>query len=256
MIRGLYTAASGMITRQMEQENLSNNIANINTPGYKKNDIAVKSFDKVLIESRDKLVGNSVFKDKLGYMELGVGVDDTRTFFTQGVISDTGRNLDFAINGDGQGLEFFNVQDDKGVVKYTRAGSFKINSDGELVTPEGYKVLSENGNPIKVNTTDIKLTSDGTIQGSVGNVKFGISKFNPQDLKKDEVAFNCYTGTNPSTYTSASVKQGSLEKSNVDPIETMTQMISVMRSYESNQKVIQQIDSTLDKTVNEVGSVR
>jgi flagellar basal-body rod protein FlgG len=100
MIRGLYTAASAMIARQAQQENLSNNIANVNTPGYKKDSLSFKSFEEYMIQNYDNNVGGKSFPRKLGNLEFGVGVDSTKTYFEQGIIQDTGRDLDFALNGD------------------------------------------------------------------------------------------------------------------------------------------------------------
>lgn len=256
MIRGLYITASGMLTKQTEMENLSNNIANINTPGFKKEDVATKAFDKVLLENRDKVSNGRAYTSKIGELEMGVGIDATSNAMTQGIIEDTGNKFDFAIVGDGHGLELFNVQDDNGNIKYTRNGKFKLDSEGLLLTQEGYKVIGNNGQPIRLKTSDISLNNDGTIAGAqTSGVKFAISKFDAKDLQKDSAAFNCFIGNNPQTDNTSSVRQGCLEKSNVDPIQVVTQMISIMRSYESNQKVMQQMDETLGKTVNEVGRV-
>ncbi|WP_027307518.1 flagellar hook-basal body complex protein [Caloramator sp. ALD01] len=101
MIRGLYIASSGLILRQIQQENLSNNIANINNPGFKNDKICFKSFNEVLLQNYDKKVGNTNFKQILGTMPMGIGLDETKTDFSQGILEETGRNLDFAIEGDG-----------------------------------------------------------------------------------------------------------------------------------------------------------
>lgn len=255
MIRGLYTAATGMITKQVQLESLSNDIANINTPGYKKDKVALKSFNEVLIENRDKIIGGKGFRNPIGKMEFGVGIDETKTVFTQGILEDTSRNLDFAINGQG----FFTVQDADGNERYTRNGRFKTDADGYLITAEGYRVLGideyNNKSPINVKDSDFKISSDGTIDSTNGKVKFCISSFNnDKDLIKD--SGNCYKSDSQPDIINTDVKQGFLEKSNVDAIEVITEMISIMRNYESSQKVIQQMDETLGKTVNEVGTVR
>lgn len=261
MIRGLYTAASGMIARQAQQENLSNNIANVNTAGFKKNDISFKSFDQYMVENRDNSALDSNFPRELGKMEFGVGINSTKTYFSQGVVQDTGRNLDFALNGDG----FFTVLDSNGNEKYTRDGRFSISSDGYLVTSTGDQVLGVTASdsrtpvPIRITNQDFKLGSDGSITDGENNYKFCLKKFtNSTDIVKD--ANNCYTLANKNAdllpADTTKVTQNSLEQSNVDTIQVMTDMISIMRSYESNQKVMQQIDETLGKTVNDVGTVR
>lgn len=251
MIRGLYTAASGMITKQAEQDNLSNDIANINTPGYKKSTIAVKSFEKLMVENKDKYAGNNSFKNKLGKMEFGAGVDEVKTDYSQGLIDETGRNLDFAVNGSG----YFTVIDDKSNTLYTRNGRFSIDNNGYLVTSDGYKVLGSNKSPIKVSDPDFKIDSAGNINSANGKVKFCISKFNDENSLVKEGTSYFKSNETPEVST-GEIKQGAVEKSNLDMIDAVTKLISIQRGYESNQRVIQQIDETLGKTVNEVGSVK
>lgn len=255
MIRGLYIAASGMLTKQAQQENLSNNIANINTPGFKKDKVALKTFEEVLIQNRDRSIGGKNFKNKLGFLDYGVGIDANKTFFNQGIIEETGRSLDFAIDGEG----FFTVLNDKNEIKYTRDGRFKINQEGYLVNTSGDRVLGVDANnntvPIVVENSNIQLDNEGAIKVGTGKVKFMISSFNnANELIKE--ANNCYTSTAAPGLIDGNIKQNSLERSNVDAIETITEMISIMRSYESSQKVLQQMDETLGKSVNEVGSIK
>jgi flagellar basal-body rod protein FlgG len=268
LIRGLYTAASGMITKQLQEENLSNNIANINTPGYKNDKVVLKSFNEMLIESREKTANGNVFRRNLGTIEFGVGIDETKTNFTQGVIEETGRYLDFAIEGNG----FFTVKNANGEERYTRDGRFRVDNEGYLVDSQGQKVLFDidntgNKQPIIVGNSDLWIDGAGNLNGNGiktadgtsinGGIKFNISRFEDMgDLVKD--AGNSYLSKNQTAQTDndSKIRQNSLEKSNIDPIEAITEMISIMRSYESSQKVIQQIDETLGKTVNEVGSIK
>jgi flagellar basal-body rod protein FlgF len=250
MIRGLYTAASGMITRQVQQENLSNNIANINTPGFKQEKIALKSFEELVIENQDKYVGGKGFRNVLGTMEFGVGIEKTQTNFTQGIIQDTGRNLDFAIDGENM---FFTLKDDQGNEKYTRDGRFSIkevDGKGYLVNAQGYYLQGKDSNPIE---TD--YTNPDSLNG-LGD-KFYISEFKAEDLRgliKD--GGSSYISSIEPQQGNGAVKQGSLEKANIDVIDALTEMITVMRNYETSQKVVQQMDETLGKSVNEIGSVR
>lgn len=256
MIRGLYTAASGMITKQIQQEILSNNIANMNTPGYKKDKTALKSFEKVMLVNSDKNVAGKNMKANIGQMEFGVGIDETKTFFDQGVIEDTGRNLDFAINGDG----FFTLQDDKNNIKYSRDGRFSVKENGTLVNTDGLKVMGIDGlgkiSPIVVSKSDFKVSESGEINDLHGNTRFLISTFNNISGLIKDTGNTFKTGEQPSTSSNYKLQQNALERSNVDSIEAITEMITISRSYESNQKVLQQMDETLGKTVNEVGSVR
>lgn len=251
-----------MLVQQAKQENLSNNIANINTPGYKKDDLSFKSFDQYMIQNHDSSVGDKNFPRNIGKLEFGVGIDGKKTYFSQGVIQDTGRNLDFALSGDG----FFTVLDSDENEKYTRDGRFSISSDGYLVNSSGYQVLGtaadgsdDTPTPIQITDPDFKLGADGSITSGENKYKFCLRNFaNTTDIVKDEN--NCYSLANSNadvlTADNVKVQQYSLERSNVDTIQAMTDMISVMRSYESNQKVLQQIDETLGKAVNDVGSVK
>lgn len=245
MIRGLYIASTGMITKQIQQENLTNNIANINNAGYKGDKIAFKAFKDVMVENYDKKIGNRNFRNQLGTMSTGVAIDETKTDFSQGIIEDTGRNLDFAIEGEG----FFTVTDENNNRYYTRNGRFKIDSDGDLATLDGKKVIGLNSNnqetTIKINSSDFVLNNN-----AIGNVKLLISN---GDMSK--INENYYTSNNATESQNSKVYQSKLEKSNVDTIEIITELISVMRNYESNQKVIQSMDETLGKTVNEIGSI-
>lgn len=255
MIRGLYTAASGMLTKQAQQETLSNNIANLNTAGFKKDKIIMKSFDEMVIQRiNDNSKTNSGSKI-VGTMEFGVGVDQNKTYFTPGVIEETGRSLDFAIDGDG----FFTLEDADGNEKYSRDGRFQVDKEGYIVNSQGYRLLGEIDGlkmPIQINNSDINLNPDGTFVNGEDTIKISITKFADTSTLAKESA-NCYISKDQSGEmdSESKVRQKALERSNVDMIESITEMISIMRSYESNQKVIQSIDETLGKTVNEVGKV-
>ncbi len=255
MIRGLYTAASGMLTKQAQQETLSNNIANSNTAGYKKDKVIMQSFDEMVVRNIEGKSKGSTRNRVIGSMEFGVGVDEVKTYFTPGVIEETGRSLDFAIDGEG----FFTLEDGEGNEKYSRDGRFQIDNEGYLVNSQGYRVLGEvegTKMTIQLNNADISLNADGTFQNGEDRIKLSITRFaDPGTLAKESA--NCYISADQSGEqdTSSSIRQKSLERSNVDMIEAITDMISIMRSYESNQKVIQAMDETLGKTVNEVGKV-
>lgn len=248
MIRGLYIASSGLISRQIQQENLSNNIANINNPGFKNDKICFKSFNEVLLQNYDKKVGNTNFKQILGTMPLGIGLDETKTDFSQGILEETGRNLDFAIEGDG----FFTVLDNDKEY-YTRNGRFKIDKDGYLTTTDNKRVLGLDENNkkvfIKIDSNNFKFNNN-QINTTNGNYRFCIVK---GDMKKENE--NMYSSKNVEIDNNSIIHQSKIEKANIDTIEMITELISIMRNYESNQKVIQSMDDTLGKTVNEVGNV-
>lgn len=145
MIRGLYSAASGLITSEAKQNVIMNNIANANTSGYKSENISIKSFDQVMISNRDKMQGNRNVISNIGYLSNGSEINERNTNFSQGLVKETGIKTDFAIEGEG----FFVVQrNEVGGTKnyYTRDGHFNIDGNGYLVTVNGDRVLGYNNN--------------------------------------------------------------------------------------------------------------
>ncbi|MBC2580669.1 flagellar basal-body rod protein FlgG [Clostridium sp. DJ247] len=259
MIRGLYTAVSGMITQEAKQDVITNNLANANTVGYKGDNLSIKRFDDVLLQNYDKVVGGKNVKNVIGSLSLGSEVDSVNTNFTQGMIQSTDKPTDFAIKGKG----FFTVQRNDGINNteyYTRDGHFHVNMNGVLVNDSGDIVIARNlqTNQLEpINVGNGKITSDVNGNISVNNVKmyklYTVDFGDYKNLKK--VGDNLYAGTNP-TEVNSTVRQNSLERSNINIINEMSDMITTMRSFETNQKIIQSLDDTLGKAVNEVGSVR
>ena len=259
MIRGLYTAVSGLVSLEAKQDSITNNLANANTNGFKSDDVKLKSFKQVLIENRDKTSGGMSVRNPLGYLSLGSAIDGTYTKWTQGSVEDTNKDTDFAIEGAG----FFVVRTNtpEGMKEYyTRDGSFKVNAQGYLTTNSGDAVIGTSASgaqgPIFVGNGKLAVDGSGNILVD-GKPSGKLLTADFQDygtLKK--VGDNLYEGQNPNYQANTSIRQGSLEKSNVNIMSEMVDMISVMRSFESNQKVIQTIDETLGKAANEVGAVR
>lgn len=261
MIRGLYTAVSGMITQEAKQDVITNNLANSNTVGYKSDNLLIKKFDDVLIENYDRISGGKNVRNVIGSMSFGSAIDGTNVSFTQGVISQTDSPTDFAI--DGRGFFSINSKDKTGNMQsmYTRDGNFHVDNNGFLVTSSGDYVMGTNlktkkVEPIKVNNSKIvsdtnnNISLDGKLAYKLNMVDFN----NYATLKKS--GDNLYIGGTPNKNQNISIKQNSLEGSNVNVTNEIINMMTVMRSYESNQKVIASIDETLGKAVNEVGSVR
>lgn len=242
MIRGLYNAATSLITRQVQQENLSNNIANLNTPGYKKTDVSLKTFDDKLIQCREMYIGKSNTTRGIGTLNSGVGIDRIITDYSQGIINETGRNTDFALTEENY---MFNVLDGNGNTVLTRDGRFQVSGDGSLVDSQGRSVLGSNGRSIVLSQNDFNLNNNGILEGSVGNVGFMLTEINT------ETGAGVRQGGDLRM-----VKQGHLENANVNVADVMTDLIKVSRNYETSQKVFQQMDEILGKAVNEVGTVR
>jgi flagellar basal-body rod protein FlgG len=227
MERGLYIAASGMLSEMTRQDLLANDLANASTPGYKADRTAQQGFGQMLL-------ANQRSGQAIGSLGFGVAIGEQVTDFSPAPIRDTGEPLDFAIQGQG----FFAVQTPDGV-QYTRNGRFTANGAGQLTDQLGNAVLGRNGAPVTVG-------DDGKVDPSqlaVANV--------PNAVKVGEGLFaGAATGAGPGV-----AKAGALEASGVDAARTMVDMIASLRAFEAGQRVITTIDSTLDKAANQVGRV-
>lgn len=263
MIRGIYTAVSGLITQEAKQDVISSNLANVNTIGYKKDNLIAKKFDDVLIQNYDKVVNGENVRNVIGSLSLGSKIDETYINYEQGIIEATDKNTDFAIQGRG----FFQVARDNGIEVqnyYTRDGHFHINNNGYLVNNMGDMVLARNINsgvlePINAmrngKLSEINCSENGEI--SLDNTPtYVLELVDFEDYNTlNKMEDNLYRGENPLQTVDSTIVQGSLEKSNVDVMSEMADMMMTMRTFESNQKVVQALDETLGKAVNEVGRI-
>ncbi|GKX28502.1 flagellar basal body protein [Vallitalea longa] len=254
MVRGLYTASNGMVAQQEKLDIISNNLANVNTTGFKKDGVIIESFNSVLTT---KINDRSMpMNQTIGKMTLGCRVGQVYTDNTQGGATMTDDPYNVAILGNGM----FNIgiEDKEGnqQIRYTRDGSFTLSTDGTLMTKEGNYILGQNGKiVIPSGSNNIRISENGTIFDNDTQIdKLLLTDFeNPESLRK--IGDNLYsqtedTKTNPF---GGKLMQGYLESSNVNTVREMVDMISVMRTYEANQKVIQTQDETLKKAVNDVG---
>jgi flagellar basal-body rod protein FlgG len=249
-----------MMANAKQLDVLTNNLANANTNAYKKDTVIFESFPSVLTSRINDTKSKTNPSGKPGEMNLGSDIGEVFTYYTQGELVKTNNNSDFAI--DGSANAFFSVKSTNanGGTKeyYTRDGAFVTNTDNQLVTRYGDLVLGQNG-PITVNSfADLTVQEDGTIsQGGKPIDKFKLSTFDDtKALRKygfNLVAVEGEVKQHPFT---GNVRQGFIEQSNVNNITEMINMINVMRSYEANQKVLQQQDNILGKAVNEVGVLR
>jgi len=248
MIRGIYTAASGMLAESIRTDTIANNLANVNTAGYKKDVAVTKDFASMLIYR----INDGAAAPSIGTLGVGTMVDEIATIHSMGMMRQTGNALDLAIDGNG----YFAVQTPAGI-RYTKNGTFAKNDQGQLVTQDGYQVLGQNG-PITVTNTAANLTVspdgrvmlDGVQAGQLNIVEFADEK---QLLKEGSSLYNANGAqTSPST---SRVEQGMLEQSNVNVVAEMVNLISGYRAYEVNAKTVQAHDQLLDKAVNEVGKV-
>lgn len=264
MIRGIYTAVSGMITQEAKQEVITNNLANVQTAGFKADNMVVKKFDDVLIENCDKLENGKNKPTIIGSLSRGSKIDGTYTNYNQGDFENTNSTTDFAITGKG----FFTVQrtDASGNTKnyYTRDGHFHVDNKGYLRTDSGDLVLGLNlktnkEEPMQMGQSEVGVDSNNniTLDGTKA-YRLSVNDFSDYGKLKKQ-GNNQFEGDNPTNITNSkglAISQRVLEKSNVDVTGEVVSMMTVMRSYESSQKVIQSLDETLEKVVNEVGTVR
>jgi flagellar basal-body rod protein FlgF len=248
MIKGIYSATSGMLAEAMRTDTISNNLANVNTPGYKKDVVVTKDFASTLIERIND--GNEA--PVIGSMGVGVIVDEVKPVQTQGPIRQTGNPLDVAVEGKG----YFVVQTPNGI-RYTRNGTFTQNSQGELVTQDGFRVLGSNSRPIQLNGSKVAITGEGNVL--IDNVQTNTLQYveftNEKQLDKEGYSlYSAPNGVQPQKATGR-LRQGYLEMANVNVVSEMVNLISNYRAYEVNGKTVQAHDQLLQKAVNEVGKV-
>lgn len=242
MENALLIGLSRQMAMSREMAVIANNIANMNTPGYKAESML---FDQYLMPNTAD--GND--RRPLAFVnDYGQHRD-----MADGTLTTTGNSFDLAIAGDG----FFKVQSEDGKTRYTRDGHFQLDATGQLVTSNGDAVLTKAGSPITFTADegDITISRDGTIttvngqRGQIGVVKFE----NPELMQK--AGENAFTSEEPETIVERPhVIQGAIEGSNVKPVLEMTNMIEVMRSYASAQKLIDSSDEMRRKAITTLGA--
>ncbi|WP_308636675.1 flagellar hook-basal body protein [Paenibacillus silvisoli] len=287
MLRGMYTAASGMISQQRRHDTVTNNISNINTPGYKQKSAVTHSFPDMLLRLSGVADGGG---RSVGKLNTGVFAEESIQINQQGDLMQTNRFSDFAIVSDievpgvtfdasGKAMSedgnyvfqpqaFFTVQNTNGETRYTRDGQFKLDDEGYLTLPDGSRVLGVDEQPFQLpdgmTFNQLVLTSDNQLVDPMTGVSSGqllITRVDDPNVliregdgkfKADEDA----NGIRPiDANDRVELKQGYVERSNVDSAQSMVDLMSAARAYEANQKVIQFYDKSLDKAVNEIGRV-
>ena len=246
MIRGLYKAAQGMLYEQMRLDVIANNLANADSIGYKKGRIGFNLALPTNYVPPQRIILASKPLQNAGEMPLMM-LTRYDVDLSEGSLKQTGNPLDFAINGEG----YFSIQTPNGV-RYTRDGRFSIDANGYLVTRNGYKVLGQNG-PINLGVgSQIQVSRDGTVRVN-GRVvdKLLIVDFPPTrgggGLSKEGSGLLVAPSNLQPLPPNVEVLQGYLEGSNVDIVKEMVQMIEALRNYESYQRTIQAIDSTVQQ---------
>lgn len=248
MVRGLYTAATGMTVQRSKMDVLTNNLVNAETTGFKADNLMTSTFDEVML-SRINDPNISILGPKaVGGYSFGTHVDELITDFMSGALEATNKNTDLALSGDG----FFEIETAGGQIRYTKSGNFTVNNEGYLVTQDGGFVLGQNGRMF-VGSTEFSVTAEGSVSGDAASpdmlnlvtfTDFGVLR------KEGNNLYSIYGDAAPVQSVNTTVKQGMLESSNVNISDEMVDMISVYRKYEASQKIVNMTDKTLELTVN------
>jgi flagellar basal-body rod protein FlgG len=258
----LWVSKTGLSAQDIKLSTISNNLANVNTTGFKR-DRAV--FQDLLDQVNRQPGGLNTQNSELpSGLQLGTGVRvvGTTKQFSQGNLQITEQPLDLAINGRG----FLQIQLPDGQMAYTRDGQFQLNSDGDVVTPDGY--LLEPAINVPENATNITIGKDGTVTAvtddqaspiNLGQITL-VDFINPQGLQA--IGNNLFKATNssgdptegePGLSGLGTLEQGSIESSNVEVVEELVNMITTQRAYEMNSKVVSTSDQMLQFITNNIG---
>lgn len=248
MMKGFYNLTSGMLTQGRRLDVVAHNMTNITSAGYKADRYTDRTFDEVMAVR----VGN---KDKSPYWEMGttqshiLAPDQIYTDFEQGSLEQTDLPLDFAIWGDG----FFAVQRD-GAVSYTRSGSFTLDDDGYLCLSELGQVLDPEGNPIQLYTDKINADAAGNIYTEDGDYLATLGVFAFEDngaLERDDYGLFVGQGAQPTQ--EATIRHKWVERSNVDMVREMVNMMTAQRALQSAAQMSKIYDEVIKRVVNDIG---
>ncbi len=267
MFQGFYNLASGMLYQNRNLNVISNNMVNVSTPGYKSDKLVSTTFkDEMLYRNGNR---NKINPVEIGSVSMIRSARATKTYYDQGAVEETGGNLDFALTKPG----FFTIEDSNGNRIYTRNGSFGLDDEGYLSLSSQGRVLGDDGNPIELSSDHITVDQLGNIYEEplkgLGTGEDGTNSDNtePRFLGKIGVVdFADYTqlvkgdnGTFTTTAEAAAANGGiqwkTIERSNIDPIEEMTSMMSSQRASQSAAQVLKMYDQLMGRIVSDIGRV-
>lgn len=256
MLRGVYTAAAGMLVESLKTDVTANNLANAETHGFKRQSVSVRSFPEMLLHRINDAgaLGNRDPRPTVGYLGTGAAIDELALQMTPGTMRYTGRKLDVAIEGPG----FLSVMTPEGDEAFTRDGNLHVDGEGYLATEGGLRVAGDAG-PIYVGDSEPYVDEEGRVwlQGdAVATLR--IAEFaEPRALERlGNNLVQSSTGSGPPQAAVASVlKSGYLEEANVNVVREMVNMITTQRAYEANQKILQTQDETLGRLINEAATL-
>ena len=256
MIRSLWIAKTGMEAQQTQLDNISHNLANVGTNGFKRSHAV---FEDLIYQNLRQSGANTTEQTQLPTgLQLGLGVRTVATSrnFSQGSLQQTTGNFDLAIKGSG----FFQIQMPDGTTAYTRDGSFQLDANGQVVTNNGYTVMP--GITVPANALSVTIGQDGTVSATVpgqtqpqtlGQIQLA-NFVNPaglepkgQNLFTETAASGTPNAGAPNANGMGAIQQGFVETSNVNVVEELVQMIQTQRAYELNSKAVQTSDQMLQK---------
>ena len=257
MVKGLYTAYTGMINEQHRMDTLTNNLANSTTVGYKKEGTTSQAFDSLLAYKLKDTSEAANLPRRMGVNTPGVKIGENYTDYSQGSFKVTDNTYDLALSGEGFFTIEFTNKANQTETLYTRNGQFSVTDEGYLVTEDGDYVMGTDGrikfDPTKGSAIDQqgRITQDGKL---VATLK--ITDFEDKNYL-EKYGENLLRPVEGATYRNADAKvfSGYLEASNVNIVTEMVDLITITRQYEANQKIIKSIDETLDITANQIGRV-
>ena len=257
MVKGLYTAYTGMRNEQRRMDILTNNLANSDTTGFKKEGVTSQSFDSLLAYRIKDSTTPGPDAHRLGNMNMGVKIGEVYTNYTQGPMKVTDNTFDVALAGEGFFTIDFTNKAGESFTLYTRDGNFNMTKEGYLVTQDGDFVVGTNGQHIRLSTTagETKIDRGGRIyQDGTLRAQMQITDFENYDYL-EKFGENYFQPVDGARFQDAEAKvyQGYLETANMSVVTEMVNMINISRAYETNQKVIQTYDSTLETAVTQIG---
>ncbi len=257
MVRGLFTAYTGMANEQKRLDIVSNNLANAATVGYKEENVTNQSFDN-LLTVKIKDASEAYHNRPIGLMTPGVKLGEVYTNFGQGSLRQDSGTYSMAL--EGKGFFTLSVTDKAGNIstQYTRNGSFTMTRDGHIVDEDGNRLMGESGEIIvPPEAADVAIDESGDITADgvyIDRLKLADFEDYKYLTKSGDTMYQAVDGA-VEVPVGALVKQGYKEQSNVNVVSEMVEMISITRAYEANQKIIQSMDKTLDLAANSIGRV-
>lgn len=249
MFAGFYSIASGVLVNQKTIDTISNNLVNAQTPGYRTESLSHSAFEQELM-SRTDSTGSTLLGD--GIISPYTEINGAQITFTPGIVQETGRSLDVALDGDG----FFNIKGSDGNTYLTRNGSFSIDSEGYLALAGVGRVQGKDGD-IQVKSADIKIGSDGTVVSASGQALGNILVTTTSDLTTLQKAGNGLftSSTQMNTSGSCRVLQEQLELSNVDVNEELTNLMATQRALQNCASALKTIDGLDEKAASQIAAI-